>query len=107
MPVISGSLESSVVTVSIKVINKRVSFRVIPIEIITPSKLRQKLFEEFGSIISDTETFDIGYYKGQQKLWIRNDSDIRDAWKHLLKGAGSFWLHSRVTQSDHDDDFAE
>lgn len=69
-------------------------FRRNPEEITTPSELREELLQQFGDkIVPNTDDFEIGYYKGQTKLWIRTDSDLKDAWSLLCKGSGSLWLH--------------
>lgn len=49
---------------------------------------------QFGAeIVPTTDDFEIGYFRGQQKLWIRTDDDVKDAWSQLERGVGSLWFH--------------
>ena len=68
---------SSKISIAVKVINpekkketKVFMFHPNPEEIMTPSELREELFQQFGDkIVPSTDDFEIGYYRGQTKLW--------------------------------------
>ena len=65
------------------------TLRCVKNEITTPEGLRKALLSHFGKeLIPDATNFDIGYLKGQQKLWIRSEDG---AWEYISKGTGSFW----------------
>ena len=38
-----------------------------------------------------TNDFEVGYFRGQQKVWIMTDDDLTDAWSTLSKGTSSLW----------------
>uniref|UniRef100_A0A1X7TZM4 PB1 domain-containing protein n=1 Tax=Amphimedon queenslandica TaxID=400682 RepID=A0A1X7TZM4_AMPQE len=62
-----------------------------PDEFSTVDTLREGIRSQFGSNLIPSIDFEIGYLKGQQKLWIRCDDDLKDAWDYIKKGTGSFW----------------
>ena len=105
---------STLVTVSAKVINPSNKkdiivflFRAVPKNIISPNQLREEFLEQFGEDIVPNGDFPVGYFRGQQKVWIRTESDLKDAWSLLLKGSGSLWLHgvpNVPANSDEDQD---
>jgi len=62
-------------------------------EIQTPQQLRDEIVKQFGDKVPHTNDFEVGYFRGQHKVWIMTDDDLADAWSILRKGTGSLWCH--------------
>ena len=60
-------------------------------QIQTQQQLRDEIVKQFGDKVPHTNDFEVGYFRGQQKVWIMTDDDLADAWSILLKGTGSLW----------------
>ena len=95
----SSQNESSFVSsVTLKVINPAnkkdtKNFVLRPCEIETPQQLRDEILKQYGDKVPHTNDFEVGYFRGQQKVWIMTDDDLNDAWSMLGKGTGSLWCH--------------
>ena len=94
----SSQNESSFVgSVSLKIINPAnkdtKNFVLRPCEIETPSQLRDEIVKQYGDKVSHTTDFEVGYFRGQQKVWIMTDDDLNDAGSMLCKGTGFLWCH--------------
>lgn len=50
-----------------------------PNDFSTVDTLREGIKSQFGSELTPNTDFEVGYLKGQQKLWIRCDDDLKDA----------------------------
>ena len=42
-------------------------------EIDTPHKLRKEIVKQYGDQVPHTNDFEVGYFRGQQKVWIMTD----------------------------------
>ena len=59
-----------------------------------PKDLYAVMIEQLGNkTVADSTNFEVGYYVGIKRVWIRNQSDIHDV--HLLKTRQTF-CHSVV-----------
>ena len=100
-PCLAGGVNSSgaEVSIAVRVVNpeKKESkvFKLRSIctkDITTPQQLRDELFTQFGDeIVSDSCDFAVGYFRGQQKLWIRTAEDLEEAWSLVSTGRGTLW----------------
>lgn len=77
-------------------------------DIMTLGSLREEISIQFGDeFIDGNSDFDVGYFKGNKRIWIRNDNDLKDLTK-LLKSKGvTLWCNgkrkSRKRASDSSD----
>lgn len=62
-------------------------------------ELRGKITSQFEAHVSQDPDFAIGYLKGQTKLWIQNESDLKDVWDLLKKGSiSTLWCDGHHTK---------
>lgn len=101
-PCLAGGVNSSgaEVSIAVRVVNpeKKKESKVFKLrsictkDITTPQQLRDELFTQFGDeIVSDSCDFAVGYFRGQQKLWIRTAEDLEEAWSLVSTGRGTLW----------------
>lgn len=62
-----------------------------PNDFSTVDTLHEGIKSQFGSELITNTDFEVSYLKGQQKLWIRCDDELKDAWAYIKKGMCSFW----------------
>jgi len=58
------------------------------------SSLKQEILSQFGGeVISKGLKFDIGYYHGTKRIWIRNETDLNDLIEIMQSRVATLWCN--------------
>ena len=90
----------------LKVINpdKKSEYQVYTLKNLSPTvfenldKFRKEILGQVGtSMVSQKPDFTIGYFSGQTKVWIKNQSDLKHVWQLTLSLVNMFGAHGRLS----------
>jgi hypothetical protein len=69
-------------------------------DIETLDSLRDEIFDQFGGdYIDENCGFDLGYYKGSKRIWMRNDGDLKELTRLLVARPITLWCSGRKKKS--------
>ena len=62
----------------------------------TINSLRDELYTQFGNEFIDNDSeFDIGYFSGTKRIWIRNNDDLNDLTQLMRTKSVMLWCNGR------------
>ena len=115
-PNVTSLYTSVVVPIPIKIIKKALQHS-YKVKIINPhrksdviirhlnhfsSRMRLKLNEEFGGIVPNNLSFNVGYFEGQQhtKIWLVSRADFATMYSRYPKGEITLWCEGNSTEEE-------
>ena len=103
-PTPDESFEHTLVSASVKIIcsdekqneHKVFMLRDLDIQDLTIDSLKYEVHTQFGSRFVDEDLdFDIGYFRGNKRIWIRDDNDLKELTQLLQTKHTTLWCTGR------------
>lgn len=69
-------------------------------EITTLDQLRDEIFSQFGSKYVNKSDFDVGYFEGPKRIWIRTDEDLNELFKSERIKSTTLWCAGHNKKKD-------
>ena len=69
-------------------------------ETATLDQLRDEIFSQFGSKYVNKSDFDVGYFEGPKRIWIRTDEDLNELFKSERIKSTTLWFAGHNKKKD-------